>query len=446
MTTPSAPDHTTVPSYNQSTITKDGRNASISQLVEWMEQKLRLPNKARRFVVESICPGPSVQACVDPKCTTQLSSNLTTRVRSLLTPPQMFLTDQQHELILSLGAGIPESDLVLITAASPDHYDELQALLHNLHEFVYPALTDFTMVVWDLGLTTQQRENLEKCCRCHLARFPFEKFPATFRDVRCYMWKPVVHKASLYYLYLACINVLPVSCRHHCITCILQASLYYLILQASLYYLYLEGITVLPVSCRHYCITCILKASLYYLYLEGITASLYRARKYLIWQDASIRYKKGGHEFFSQAEALGLQIMRKDWGEPVAHQTLPEMFAYMGQPHCAFNQFPEIMSGVGVYKNEPFIHRAIVEPWARCGMEKNCMCPRDSHRSHYCPKTATNYGHCHRFDQSALSILTGTLYNKEVYRVVIQNWNKYFSVQRNHVEPNYFNSTGCLSN
>ncbi|CAL1535431.1 unnamed protein product [Lymnaea stagnalis] len=349
--------------------TNDGHDANITQMIQWLQERLRLRPDARKYVVDSQCKGPSLWACVDPNCSNQLSNDVTARVESLLGSPKTSLTDQQNELIRSLGQQIPESDVILITAASSNHYDESQALLHNLHQTIYPKLKNFTMVMWDIGLTAKQRQNMEKCCRCLVVSFPFEKFSSSHRDVRCYMWKPLV-----------------------------------------------------------------------------IRASLSRARKYLVWQDASIRFFNGAHTFFERAQTLGLQLMRKDWGEPVAHQTLPEMFDYMNQTHCAFNQYPELMSGIAVFKNEPFVQRLVVEPWARCAMERYCLCPRDSHRSHYCPKKATHYGQCHRFDQSALSVITATLYQREVYRILIQNWKKYFQIARNHQEANYFNSTGCLIN
>ncbi|CAG5116263.1 unnamed protein product, partial [Candidula unifasciata] len=305
-------------------------------------------------------------ACVHQNCT-QLSNNITERVQSLFST-KTALTKVQDDLLRSVGAQIPENDVILLTAVSSNHYDEMQAMLHSLHSVVFPELMkteNFSLVLWDIGLTSDQRQKTEKCCRCQVVSFPFEKFPKRMRDLRCYMWKPLV-----------------------------------------------------------------------------IRMTQLRARKYAVWQDASIRYIRFPGPVFEKGRLHGLQLMRQKAGVSTPHRTLPETFAYLGQKACSFYQYPEIASGFGVYKHNAFVLTAVTNPWARCGFEEECMCPKPSMASYRCV-----YGPCHRFDQSALTIITATLYSSEMYRILLfeTDLRQFFWVGRNDKEMNYFNSTGCLS-
>ena len=68
-----------------------------------------------------------------------------------------------------------------------------QALLLNLQCHVFPKLTNYTFVFFDLGLTSHQRAETERACGCTLLRFPFEQMPEDFHlDLTCYTWKPLI--------------------------------------------------------------------------------------------------------------------------------------------------------------------------------------------------------------------------------------------------------------
>uniref|UniRef100_A0A914Y0T9 Uncharacterized protein n=1 Tax=Panagrolaimus superbus TaxID=310955 RepID=A0A914Y0T9_9BILA len=48
----------------------------------------------------------------------------------------------------------------------------------------------------------------------------------------------------------------------------------------------------------------------------------------------------------------------------------------------------------------------IIQEWKECAMEKECMAPEGSHRACDIPKLYKNeYGNCHRYDQSVISLL-----------------------------------------
>ena len=46
---------------------------------------------------------------------------------------------------------------LLVSAVSANHYGEMQALMLNVHEELFPRLSNFTFVLFDLGLTSLQR-------------------------------------------------------------------------------------------------------------------------------------------------------------------------------------------------------------------------------------------------------------------------------------------------
>ncbi|RUS81415.1 hypothetical protein EGW08_010799, partial [Elysia chlorotica] len=70
-----------------------------------------------------------------------------------------------------------------------------QAMFKDLHEKVLPVLTNFTLVVFDLGLNAVEREQVRTYCRCTFLHFPFEKFPEYFRTLKCFAWKVTAIRA-----------------------------------------------------------------------------------------------------------------------------------------------------------------------------------------------------------------------------------------------------------
>ncbi|KAK6976515.1 hypothetical protein BgiMline_022948 [Biomphalaria glabrata] len=66
--------------------------------------------------------------------------------------PNLSLTTDQRELI--------QSDVIILSASSENHYAEMQAMFQNLHTVVYPNMANFTMVLFDIGLTKKQRSTV----------------------------------------------------------------------------------------------------------------------------------------------------------------------------------------------------------------------------------------------------------------------------------------------
>ncbi|CAL1533155.1 unnamed protein product [Lymnaea stagnalis] len=130
-------------------------------------------------------------------CPRQLSGRSDVLMFELLLSENLTLSNQQVDAILSLSESIPESDVIFLSASSSNHYDEMQAMFHNLHTVVSPLMPDMRVVFFDIGLTETQRIQTEKYCRCHVIRFPFEKFRPLLEDRFCYFWKPLIIRALI---------------------------------------------------------------------------------------------------------------------------------------------------------------------------------------------------------------------------------------------------------
>ncbi|GFO07630.1 hypothetical protein PoB_003413500 [Plakobranchus ocellatus] len=293
------------------------------------------------------------------------------RLKQLINRPGLILSDSQHALLREMAAQVTKKyDVILMTAASSNHFLESQALLQNIHQFVFPHLKNFALLFYDIGLTGRERRDMEKYCRCQVLSFPFHELPEYVQNLKCYAWKPVMIKAHIH--------------------------------QANV----------------------------------------------VLWLDASIRFNGDSdqlHLLIQRVKERGVQIGGSS--ADTAFRTFRSMFHYFGDEPCMYLGMGQAQATIGGYNNEPFVHRAILEPWVACALNQDCMCPannlsagcRDS------KKMAENfmlhggpiiYGMCHRFDQSAITLILHKLYQIH-YRWVMMRVHEYGSIERDD-EVNYF--------
>ena len=83
-------------------------------------------------------------------------------------------------------------DVLILNAVSSDHYNESQAMLENFHNELFPVLKNFRLIIYDIGLTKDQRKMTQKHCNCTVLSFPFHKFPTHVSTLMCYAWKPLI--------------------------------------------------------------------------------------------------------------------------------------------------------------------------------------------------------------------------------------------------------------
>ncbi|GFN80362.1 hypothetical protein PoB_000686800 [Plakobranchus ocellatus] len=335
-------------------------SSEVSSLAFSLRERLNIPNDAIRILYNNSCKLKStIKPCQDPLCHS-LNKTIEKRLEDILSP-NLQLSKSQLNTILSIGKTIPMSDVIIASAVSANHYEEMQAMFKALHEQVYPKLLNFTMVLFDLGLKPHQWKMTKKNCRCRLISFNFDLFPPHVRDLHCYSWKPII-----------------------------------------------------------------------------IRAVASKATTLVVWQDASVRWRDGFKIIFQRAALYGQQIVVTDHADRVTSNTVKEMFQYMNEDVCRFHNVPEIANAMALHRPDPLIVRTIMDPWARCALESECMCPAkyDVWTIRHC----NNYGthRCHRFDQSALTLLTAKLYEDERYKIEIPEQHKHVRVMRGDRLTDYF--------
>ncbi|CAL1548778.1 unnamed protein product [Lymnaea stagnalis] len=337
----------------------NGSNWTLTEFINHFKTLLEHPSDSPVQRFTNACGG-GAGACT-PNCSRPLSNSSDERLTDILLSPNLTLSNQQRDSILSMADSIPENDIIFLSASSSNHYDEMQAMFHNLHTVVFPILRNITVVLFDIGLTQEQRKKTEKHCRCHVVTFPVEKFPPHMKDNMCYTWKPLI-----------------------------------------------------------------------------VRATMEKARQILVYQDASIRWSPEMHRVLNLTKTFGLQYHRNDDLSRIPVHTIRQTFDYFGESPCAFGQFPELEANNGMFKRDQFVIHAVLEPWARCALEPSCMCPVAPNTVLDCRRPIADH-RCHRFDQSAIGMITAKLFNKDIHRILAPKY-YYLDIKREHKMKDYFNS------
>ena len=157
----------------------------------------------------------------------------------------------------------------------------------------------------------------------------------------------------------------------------------------------------------------------------------------VLWQDASIRFKETRLDsLFSKALETGIKIRKK--GGSIAVRTHPNTFKALGEEPCMFTH-PELETGWILIKRSKFTLNGIMKPWMTCALQYECMTHPQHQTLLYCPiikNRRQNFGICHRFDQSVMSIILICLFNSNIKLALFKS-RKYGYVARN-TRSNYF--------
>ena len=78
--------------------------------------------------------------------------------------------------------------LVVVSAASKDHYAESQDMIDSVQKF----LPNTKLIVYDLGLTRKQKEKLHRYCNVEVRPFKFKNYPPHTKSLMTYAWKPLI--------------------------------------------------------------------------------------------------------------------------------------------------------------------------------------------------------------------------------------------------------------
>ncbi|KAL8580387.1 hypothetical protein ACOMHN_037486 [Nucella lapillus] len=113
------------------------------------------------------------------------------------------IKEQYKEVINSLTDQSGYADIVFITAASANHYEEMLGVLHGLQNLIFPRLRreeqySFKFLVYDLGLSRPQLKKIKRYGNCTaIIRVPIEKLPKSFQELGTCAWKPLLVMANL---------------------------------------------------------------------------------------------------------------------------------------------------------------------------------------------------------------------------------------------------------
>ena len=90
--------------------------------------------------------------------------------------------ERQHCVQLMLNR------LVIATGLSSNHYYEGL----NMIATVQAVMPEVKLIVYDLGMTSQQRASVLRMCGVELRTFDFAKYPQHVRELFKYAWKPII--------------------------------------------------------------------------------------------------------------------------------------------------------------------------------------------------------------------------------------------------------------
>ena len=179
--------------------------ASIQELAEELRKKLQLAHFWPNLTINSAsCKELGINMSHgepwDDSCDastrtcprTSLPDDLSERIRSLVSPPSAHVPNKYLSVLEDMRNNVtlhPDTNFLILSAVSSNHFLESQDMLRNFHVMVYPFFKNFSLIVYDIGLMPEERRLLEKHCRCHVADFPFQRLPDWHRDLRCFSWK-----------------------------------------------------------------------------------------------------------------------------------------------------------------------------------------------------------------------------------------------------------------
>lgn len=153
-----------------------------------------------------------------------------------------------------------------------------------------------------------------------------------------------------------------------------------------------------------------------------------REHPYVVWMDASVRFNS--KEIATAINsAKDLTILAAEGYGSVAIRTHRKMFIFLKEDPCNFKNLKELQASFIIYYGNEFGERHFMLPWVSCALSFGCMVP-DNNSTYYlsCLPNVELFHHCHRFDQSMLSILLYKLFSKNVYKRTLKP--KYYTLCR----------------
>ena len=108
-------------------------------------------------------------------------------------PVQEECYKQKDDLLQEEGLARKKEYFLIVSAVSSNHFMEAKDMIGSAQKYLPTRL----IVMYDLGLEENEREELRKFCNVELRRFEFEKYPPHFISWHMYAWKPIIIRKLL---------------------------------------------------------------------------------------------------------------------------------------------------------------------------------------------------------------------------------------------------------
>lgn len=240
---------------------------------------------------------------------------------------------------------------VIVTATSSSYFFYAQGLVERLTKTTQPKLR---IVVFDIGMTEDQRQKLCQMDECEVRTFPFHKFPSFLKEnIQSMAWRPVLIQIAL---------------------------------QEFGFVIWMDSIV--------YLIDGDLQSGIDIAKQHGISVGYRR----LTYQNVNL-----------------------------AFETDKRTFRALGEQPCAFRHSFNFNTALIFIRKSPLTYKYIMRPWVSCALTESCIVADRKPNSKYFG--ANQYGYCHRFDQSVLSIILNRLFYSQLADIDLADkvrWTKCF--------------------
>lgn len=159
-------------------------------------------------------------------------ANLDPIIKAILSPEEALSPDQSKSsvdnIFIDLDKYVPTIDelynrLTLVTAWSQNHFREGLGFIGTAQQY----MPEKKIIVYDLGLNNKSLQEVKSMCNVEVRRFPFEKYPEHYKNLKKFAFKPtiinlVLHEFGVIYYGDASIRFLrsvkeliPDALKHH---------------------------------------------------------------------------------------------------------------------------------------------------------------------------------------------------------------------------------------
>lgn len=144
---------------------------------------------------------------------------------------------------------------------------------------------------------------------------------------------------------------------------------------------------------------------------------VYQEFGHVWWVDASVRFVSSDLQLpVKYLREYNILFFTYDKVHNIALHSYRTMFNYFSEDPCLYKTFGEVEAGNVAFRKS-HVADVVLRQWVSCALDIDCIAPASATKN--CGKMLVGemsdalIGHCHRYDQSALSIILRRLYHKQ---------------------------------